>query len=71
MYANSYQQFQQNQQSNIPVNPNQKGDYLIDANYTSGNRLDVYRQQHIQNHYVQNNGDQFQRPVNTIPGMGY
>lgn len=69
--ANSYQQFQQNQQSNIPVNPNQKGDYLIDANYTSGNRLDVYRQQHIQNHYVQNNGDQFQRPVNTIPGMGY
>ena len=79
--ANSFQQFQQAQQGNIPVNPNQRGDYLVDATYTSGNRLDVYRQQHIQNHYQQpnvqagqvnqNGADQFQRPANIIPGMGY
>lgn len=79
--ANSFQQFQQAQQGNIPVNPNQRGDYLVDATYTSGNRLDVYRQQHIQNHYQQpnvqagqvnqNGVDQFQRPANIIPGMGY
>lgn len=50
--ANAYLNFQ-NQQGPVP-NQSQKGDFVVDGQYSSTNRLEVYKQQQIQNSYNQN-----------------
>ena len=62
--ANEYSEFQQKHLNANNVNSTKKGDFLVDAKYTTGNRLDAYRQQHIQ---ANTQNGQLQKPPSHIP----
>jgi len=67
--ANEYNEFQQKHLNTNIINSTKKGDFLVDANYTTGNRLDAYRQQYIQANInnTNNQNGQVQKPQSYIP----